>query len=76
MCNYVNTRGAHLASRDCVRVPGREVDGAVGVIPSGGRRAARVLRVNAAEKGRDGWSQVSLDDVCRRLHLCFFEVCM
>lgn len=34
----------------------------------------RNVRVNASAKGRDGWSQIPLDDICRRLHLCFFEV--
>ena len=73
VCVYVSSRGGH-ALRDCVRVTGRELDGAVAVIRSNGRRGG-ALRVNAAEKGRDGWSQISLDDVCRRLHVCFFEVC-
>jgi hypothetical protein len=73
VCCYVNSRGGH-ALRDGVRVPGRELHGAVALIRSAGRRGG-ALRADAAAKGRDGWSQISLDDVCRRLHLCFFEVC-
>lgn len=62
----VNSRSEHG-----VRVSGGKV--AATVIRSG-RRAARTVKVNASAKGRDGWSPTSLDDVCRRLHLCFFEV--
>lgn len=66
ICLCVNSRSEHD-----VRVSGGKV--AVTTIRSG-RRAARTVRVNASAKGRDGWSPTSLDDVCRRLHLCFFEV--
>lgn len=67
---YVNCR----SERDGVRATGgRELDVPVSGIRGGGRRGGAV-RVNASAKGRDGWSQISLDDVCRRLHLCFFEV--
>lgn len=74
VCCYVNSRSGH-ALRDGVRVPGRELHGAVALIRSAGRRGG-ALRADAAAKGRDGWSQISLDDVCRRLHLCFFEICV
>ena len=73
VCAHVNSRCGR-AWRDGVRVTGRELDGVVAVIRSDGRRGG-ALRVNAAAKGRDGWSQISLNDVCRRLHSCFFEVC-
>lgn len=57
----------------CLFVKNAEQDGVrVRKLVTGIRRA---VRVNASAKGRDhGWSQMPLDDVCRRLHLCFFEV--
>lgn len=74
ICLNANSRRGQVL-RGGAMVTRKQLDSAVVGNLSGSGRDER-LRVHAAAKGRDGWSQISLDDVCRRLHLCFFEICV